>query len=201
MPDLKEIQRICGLLDRGEIACAEFLLQFTRQMALDVGSTRAGVRILHDLPGSRTLRCVAMYDLAKESLVSVPDIVGDAEAAPYFDALVRKGTVSAELAQKNPLTSIFAAGYLVPMDVQSMLDAVLSVNGLMFGTFSCEQVGAPLKWTVRQLGTLRRIASRASLTLLHAVTATIDTAPGSLWDSSSPSRLMTMPLPLDDARR
>jgi hypothetical protein len=77
------------------------------------------------------------------------------------------------------------------------MDACFWVNGTLYGTFSCEQTGTPLDWTARQQQTLRRIAVRTSLTLMHVVTASVDTAPGALWESSTPNRLATMPMPLD----
>jgi len=87
--------------------------------------------------------------------------------------------------------------YLVPSDVYSMMDVGFSVNGMLFGTFSCEEVGATMAWTQRQLQLLRKTASRASLSLLHAVTSQVDTDPGALWETSSPNRLVTMPMSLD----
>ncbi len=56
-------------------------------------------------------------------------------------------------------------------------------------------------WMPRQLRLLRRIASRASLTLLHAVTATVDTTPGALWDPSSPNRLATITMPFEEGHK
>ena len=64
-------------------------------------------------------------------------------------------------------------------------------------SFSCEQVGTPVEWSQRQIQSLRKIAARASLTLMHVVSATVDTAPGALWETSTPNRLTTMPMPLD----
>jgi len=72
-----------------------------------------------------------------------------------------------------------------------------AVNGELFGTFSCEQLNQPLEWTQRQVQMLRKLASRASLTLMHVVTGNVDTAPGALWETSTPNRLATMPMPLD----
>lgn len=56
---------------------------------------------------------------------------------------------------------------------------------------------APVVWTQRQLQLLRQVGSRASLALLHAATANPETQPASLWEPSSPNRLLTMPSPLD----
>ncbi|MGD9836111.1 MAG: hypothetical protein AB7U92_25450, partial [Piscinibacter sp.] len=78
-----------------------------------------------------------------------------------------------------------------------LLDVCFSINGVPFGTFSCEQAGQPLVWTQRQAQMLRQVGSRASLALLHAATAMPDTQPAALWEPSSPNRLLTMPAPLD----
>jgi hypothetical protein len=77
------------------------------------------------------------------------------------------------------------------------MDMGFSVNGVLFGTFTCEQIRVPTDWSQRQLQTLRKIAARASLSLMHVVNASVDTAPGALWESSTPNRLATMPMPLD----
>ena len=81
------------------------------------------------------------------------------------------------------------------------LTVIATIGGVLFGTFSCEQVGHAVNWTPRQLQLLRKIGSRASLALVHAIHADAETAPGTLWEPSSPNRLATMPVPLDDQRR
>ena len=100
-------------------------------------------------------------------------------------------------ARTHPATRGFADDYLAPLEIRSLLDVCFSVNGVPFGMFSCEQIGVPMDWTLRQLQQLRQIGSRASLTLVRAAAAATDTGPASLWDTSSPNRFMTMPLPLD----
>jgi GAF domain-containing protein len=199
MPDVKAVQRICGLLDRGEIDRVQFFEQLTRRMAIDIGCSRAAVRMLINNPEGPALRSMAMYDLASGQLVRVPDMAG-ADSAPYFDALLRDGCVLAADCLAHPATAPFVAGYLAPQHVLSLLDVTFSINGVLYGCFSCEQLGQPTTWAPQQLSLLRQIAARASLTLMHAITAQIDTTPGALWEPSTPNRLMTMPMPLDVAK-
>lgn len=200
MPDTRQIQNICGQLERGEIDNAQFLEQFTRELAERIGCSRAGVWIFIETAQGRALRCVAMYDAARDRMVDAPDMVG-AEASRYFDALARDGCIVAPDALAHPATAGMEGEYLQHHDVRSLLDVCFSVNGVLFGTFSCEQVGHPVAWSPRQLQLLRKIGSRASLALMHAVDADARTAPGALWEPSSPNRLATMPMPLDDARK
>jgi hypothetical protein len=197
VPDLSDIDRVCGLLDRDEIDRAEFLERFTRQTATEIACSRAGVRLLVDTPEGQVLRCLAMYDAARDGPMQAPDMRGSDPSA-YIELLSQDGYVTAADARTDPATAGFLDAYLAPMNVYSLLDVGFSVNGVLFGTFSCEMVGEIANWTPRQLRLLRRIASRASLTLMHAINAQVDTGPGALWEPSSPNRLITLTVPLDD---
>jgi hypothetical protein len=197
MADLMALQRICGLLDRGEIEQAEFLDQFTRRVAEDIGCSRAAVRMLVQVPGGAALRCLSMFDAGSGRLMQAPDLAA-ADGAAYFDELLRHGCIVAPDCRDEPATAPFTASYFEPMNVYSLLDVAFSVNGVLYGSFSCEEAGARHPWVPAQLQLLRQIASRASLTLMHAITSQIDTAPGALWEPSTPNRLMTMPMALDD---
>ena len=196
MPDLMAVQRICGLLDRGEIDRTEFLRQLPLLMAMEIGCSRAAVRLLINAPDGPALRTLVMHDALLGHLVSVPDMAGPLPE-PYFDALLRDGAIVAPDCASHPALAPFIAGYLRPQDVRSLLDVAFSVNGVLYGSFSCEQVGSTMAWNQPQLTLLRQIGSRSSLTLMHAIEAQIDTTPGALWEPSTPNRLMTMPMPLD----
>jgi GAF domain-containing protein len=200
MPDPQDMHEICARLDRGEIDRNQFLESFTRDMTALIGCTRAGVWLFIDTADGRALRCMAMYDRARDQMVSATDM-SIAYAQAYFDTLLRDGAVVAPDARTDPTTQVFLATYLLPLDIHSILDVSFSVNGVMFGIFSCEQVGAPARWTQRQLQWLRQIGSRASLTLLNAATAQAETDMDPLWEPSTPNRLRTLhaPLETDDA--
>lgn len=197
MADLTELQRIAGRLERGDIDNAQFLDLFTRFMAGHIGCSRAGVWIFVDAPAGRMLRCVAMYDARADRLVACADLSNSTVGA-YFAALEQDGVINAPDALTHPALCGFAAAYLLPLDVRSVLEVCFSVNGQVFGVFSCEQVGEAVVWTQRQLQALRQIGSRASLSLMHSVSSNLDTAPGALWESSHSSRLAsTMAMPID----
>jgi GAF domain-containing protein len=195
MPDLTALQRICGLLDRGEIELAQFLAQIARHMVQDIGCSRAGVRMLIHSQDGPALRGAGLVDAAGAP-ARVPDMPGT-KAQPYFDTLLRDGCVVSPDCLHDPVTAAFVPAYLGPQDVRSLLDVSFSVNGVLYGTFTCEQIGGTQAWSPYQLALLRQISSRVSLTLMHTITAHIDTTPGALWEPSTPNRLMTMPMALD----
>jgi hypothetical protein len=196
MPDQPDLQVISGRLERGEIDSAQYLEQLMRFVARQIGCSRAGLRLFVETAAGRALRCVAMFDASLDRMVTAIDIPSPADGL-YLECLQRDGSVSASQALTDPVTSGALRPYLQACNVVSLMDMSFSVNGVLFGTFSCEQLGSPVDWTQRQLQALRKIASRASLTLMHVVSASVDTAPGALWESSTPNRLATMPMPFD----
>lgn len=200
MPDQPDLQTISGRLERGEIDSAQYLEQLMRFVAGQIGCSRAGLRLFVDTADGRALRCVAMYDTALDRMVGAADVV-HAEDSFYLERLRRDGNVCASQALADPVTSGSLREYLIDAGAVSLMDMSFSVNGALFGTFSCEQTHTPIDWTQRQLQALRRTASRASLSLMHVVNAAVDTAPGALWEPSVPNRLATMPMPLDMPKR
>ena len=200
MPAPADLQFISGRLERGEIDSAEYLQQLTRFVAAQIGCSRAGVRVFVETGDGRALRSVAMFDATLDRMVAAPDIP-NADQGRYFECLQHDGSVCVAHARTDPVTSGLLNDYLLPANVVSLMDMCFSVNGVLFGTFSCEQVGAPIDWSQRQLQTLRKLASRGSLSLMHAVSNGIDTAPGALWESSTPNRLATKPMPLELLRK
>ncbi len=196
MPDQPDLQTISGRLERGEIDSAQYLEQLMRFVAAQIGCTRAGLRLFIDTPEGRTLRSVAMYDAAQDRMIGPVDIA-HAGTDPYLERLQHEGNVAAADAATDPVTAGALRDYVRDNGIVSLMDMSFSVNGVLFGTFSCEQLVRRVEWTQRQLQTLRKIASRASLTLMHVVNASVDTTPGALWETSTPNRLATMPMPLD----
>ena len=195
MPEQPELQIISGRLERGEIDSAQFLEQLMRFLAAQIGCTRAAFRVFVDIDSGRVLRCAALYDARTDRMEPAVDVL-HAENGAYLDRLQSDGCVCAPRVLDDRIAAGALRDYLEAAGIVSLMDMSFSVNGVLFGTFSCEQVGTPIDWTQRQLQTLRKIAARASLTLMHVVTATVDTAPGALWETSTPNRLATMPMPL-----
>jgi GAF domain-containing protein len=195
MTDADALQTISSRLERGEISSAQFLEQLARFMTDHIECSRAGVWFFVDAPASRVLRCAAMHDAARDCMVGTRDIP-NADVGPFFEALCRDGCIVAADARVHPALTDLLADYLVPLDIHSQLDICFSVNGVLLGIFSCEQVGTPKVWSQRHLQALRQIGSHASLSLMRAASSVIDTAPGALWDTTNPNRLATMPIPL-----
>jgi GAF domain-containing protein len=196
MPALTDLQVISGRLERGEIDSAQYLGELMRFVVKRIGCSRAGLRLLIETGQGRTMRCIAMYDATVDRMVGAEDIVyGDGDT--YFEQLLHDGSVTIMNPRRDPAAAGALGDYLGRNGVTAAMDMSFSVNGVLYGTFSCEQLDTPTEWTQRQLQVLRKIASRASLTLMHVINTSVDTAPGALWETSTPNRLATMPMPFD----
>lgn len=196
MVEFEQLQAISSSLERGEIDGAQYLEQFTRFLAAQIGCSRAAVRVFVDTENGRALRAIAMHDAVQNRIIAAEDLLR-ADTGAYFERLLHDGCVVITDTRADPIAAPFRKPYYEPRDIRSVMDMCFAVNGELFGTFSCEQQGRTVEWTQRQVQMLRKLAARASLTLMHVVTVNVDTAPGALWETSTPNRLATMPMPLD----
>jgi GAF domain-containing protein len=171
-------RRLCAQLVDGAIDQSTFLERCTRLTNAIVGSSRTGIWMFVDTGAGRVLRCLAMYDSVADRMTSVPD--EKREVQPYFDELEQSGFVMAHNAQVHPATMGLLARRLSASGVRSLLASAFSVNGHLFGAFTCTQVGELREWTPRQLATLRQIGGPASLALYKASRFTPDTGLGPL---------------------
>jgi GAF domain-containing protein len=180
MKSQMEIQRICAAIENGEIDRASFLERCTKLVAAEVGCSRAGIWVFRETVRGRTLHCLALHDRANRAMTTVPDEAGDHVVA-YFQALEQVGYVMATDARVHFATAGLFADHLAPNGVESMMAASFSVNGKLYGAFTCSQVGRQMEWDRQQLNVLRQIGSRASLALAaHAARTAMDTRPAAL---------------------
>src|SRR6266516_2200306 len=96
----------------------------------------------------------------------------------YFQTLEKVGYVIAADARTHFATAGFFAEQLAPRGIESIMAASFSVNGKLYGAFTCTQVGSQTEWGRPQLNVLRQIGARVSLALAtHAARTALDTRP------------------------
>jgi GAF domain-containing protein len=176
MPDLAEFQLLCGRLEHHEVSPAEFIEQCTRAMAEAIDCSRAGIWLFEKEGDDRVLRCLGIYDRGANRMTRVPDEVRHLVGA-YFEALEQTGHVVAVDALTHPSTAGLFSQHANVNDVRSLLAAAFSVNGRLFGAFTCSNTREPMNWTRAQLATLKRMGARASLALARPTHASAFTLP------------------------
>jgi GAF domain-containing protein len=95
---------------------------------------------------ARTLiRCVDLFEQGQNRHSSGTEL--HAKDFPvYFRALEQERTIAAHDAQIDPRTAEFAAPYLKPLDIVSMLDVPIWAGDRMVGVVCHEQVGRRRAW-------------------------------------------------------
>ena len=86
----------------------------------------------------------------------------------YFAAIVENLPVVAPKAQTDPATAEFAADYLVPRGISSMLDAPVWLRGKVVGVLCHEHVGPPREWSGEDIDFASSAAMMISLALEEA---------------------------------
>ncbi|MBL8753886.1 MAG: response regulator [Planctomycetes bacterium] len=81
----------------------------------------------------------------------------------YFAALLGERFLAADDAQADPRTSEFAATYLQPLGITSMLDCGLWQQQNVIGVVCLEHVGAPRHWSVEERDFVASVADIAML--------------------------------------
>jgi diguanylate cyclase (GGDEF)-like protein/PAS domain S-box-containing protein len=83
----------------------------------------------------------------------------------YFGALEESRAVPAHDAVADPRTSEFAAGYLRPLGITSMLDVPVRLGGRLSGVVCHEHVGPKREWTDEEQEFASSVADLAALVL------------------------------------
>lgn len=97
--------------------------------------------------GERTgIRCLDLYERGAQRHTSGKEISA-ADNPAYFQALVDADVLAADDAHRDPRTARFSPGYLVPLGISSMMDAVIRVGGVVVGVLCCEHTGQVRRWT------------------------------------------------------
>lgn len=136
------------------------LAQLTRVAVEVLRVERASVWRFDD--AKSRIECKSLFERSTERH-SASAVIERKDAPRYFDALATERTIAADDAKTDPRTNEFAAGYLTPLGIVSMLDAPIFVGGEMVGVVCNEHVGPPRTWKLWEelvAGTLADFAAQ-----------------------------------------
>lgn len=98
------------------------------------------------LDAARTkITCADLFERKKREHSSGVELFAK-DFSPYFKALTTERTIAAHDACGDPRTSCFAASYLQPLGISSMLDVPIWVGTRMVGVVCHEHVGPKRRW-------------------------------------------------------
>jgi len=146
----------------GDLASA--VEQITELAARVMGVERMGVW-LFDQQGDE-LRCVDLYE-SSLNRHSAGAVLRRHEYQREFDALFTARYVDADDPLTDPRTAGYVDGYLKPLGITSMLDAVISARGRNLGVLCFEHVNQPHHWEPDEIAFACQISDQIALLLLN----------------------------------
>ncbi len=166
MPDRKPIMALSNQLMTGQISRETFLHGLTREITAQLGCTRASFWVYGDSLRS-SIELVCLYD-AGTGEHSQGMRLSEDDFAPYFEAMRADDMIVASEAHTHPATRCFKELYFEPLNIYSLLDVGVSINGAPFGLFCCENVSFVKHWSDEDVKFLRETGVLIGLALKRA---------------------------------
>ena len=118
--------------------------------------------------GQRTgIRCLDLYERTDNRHSSGLEISASDNPA-YFQALIEADVLAADDAHRDDRTRQFSEGYLVPLGITSMMDAVIRLGGGVVGVLCCEHTGRMRRWSHDEQTFAVALANLAGMLLVGA---------------------------------
>lgn len=164
---------------KNEIGLSQSLLQLSKQQCIDEGDLEKSYALITEaiteaLEVARAslwfynedrsaIICAELFDTIKNEHSAGLELRRN-DFLSYFEFLASERILSAGDARENPATRDFTASYLKPLNIYSLLDAPIRIQGKMTGVICCEQLGHVRQWTVLEetfMGNIADILARA----------------------------------------
>jgi two-component system, cell cycle sensor histidine kinase and response regulator CckA len=138
--------------------------EVTELAAKAVGVERANVWLFN--PDETELHCIDLYE-ATPARHSAGAVLREAQYAREFSALKGAPFVDADDAVTDPRTAGYVEGYLKPLRITAMLDAVVRVAGRHIGRLCLEHVDKPHHWERDEVAFACQLADKIALSLVN----------------------------------
>ncbi len=147
--------------------------QITELGAQVMGVERVGIW-LFDEHGDE-LRCVDLFE-SSLNRHSAGAVLHRSEYQNEFDALLTATYVDADDPLTDPRTAGYVEGYLKPLGITSMLDAVIRARGRNLGVLCFEHVNQPHHWQPDEIAFACQMGDQIALLLLNRERARAEAA-------------------------
>jgi PAS domain S-box-containing protein len=134
--------------------------EVTEAAAAVTGVERANVWLFNE--AETELRCIDNYE-ATPRRHSEGAMLTEAEYGNEFRALKSARFVDAHDPLTDPRTAGYVEGYLKPLGITAMLDAVIQVSGRHLGLLCLEHVGKPHRWEQDEIAFACQLADKIAL--------------------------------------
>lgn len=143
-------------------------------------------------PDQKEFHCVSMYDQSNHEHTSGL-VIQCSDNPVYFKELKDKSRIYVNDVRSDPRTAMFVENYFDPLDIHSLIDAGIHVNGELVGVLCYEQTGKIREWYPDEESFASTLAAVAAQTLINDERLRTEKA---LRSSEAQFRLLMEGLPL-----
>ncbi|MDP2003384.1 MAG: PAS domain S-box protein [Desulfurivibrionaceae bacterium] len=115
--------------------------------------------------GDATLSCRCLYDSETGQFLPNGENLSCREIPHYSAALKGDEPIVAEEAQNHPATAELSEHYLLPLDIRSMLDLPLKLNGEIAGVLCLEARKIRRRWAPHEIALCMGVAAQVSMAM------------------------------------
>jgi len=160
-----QVSTMCELSQSQAINLGDLKIAFqelTEKTAFTLQIERVSIWLFDD---ERTkIKCVDLFEKKSHSHSQGFELFA-IEYPNYFAAISSQPIVAADDAQNDVNTYEFKENYLIPLNILSMLDSSLQIDGKLGGLICCEQVGSKRIWTKAEQNFIRSVANLITLAI------------------------------------
>lgn len=161
MHDASLLMNLYKMLSEKKLDRPRFFQMLARCVVQEMATSRASIWFLAGDLGDRAV-CESLYD-ASDSQWSNGMVLNEDDYGPYFEAMRNDKHIVAPQAREHPATACFCESYLEPLNIYSLLDAAIEVDGVQIGLLCCEQTASEREWTQPDLLYLQQVTAMISL--------------------------------------
>lgn len=131
----------------------------TKKAAKILNIERVGIWKYSIVAGEAKIISQKQYETTKYGYVFTKEAeIKQKEAPIYFADLVTEKNIIADFAHNHPALSEFVDDYLIPLEINSMLDIPYFIDGKFAGVICCETQGQYKNWTSEDIAFVKGIA-------------------------------------------
>lgn len=162
-----------SLLELSRLPKTDFNVALNEILRMDARTLQVSrVSFWRFQPAQQCIACERLFQADSKEIVDASGtVLHERDYPDYFAAMASARPVVADDALNHPDTRAFAAEYLVPNGVVSMLDTGVWFQGHIAGVLCHEQVGGPRAWSLEEVDYATAVASKISLALESSLRA------------------------------
>ncbi|NLH17481.1 MAG: PAS domain S-box protein [Phycisphaerae bacterium] len=153
---------VCPEIAAGQVESAA--RRITEQVCRTVNVRRAGVWLFNE--DGTELRCIDLFETPSQQHTSGA-VLDRRQFGKEFEVLDRAKYMAAHDALTDPCTAGYVEGYLKPLGISSMLDAVIRAGGTNLGILCLEHIGPPRQWQQDEIVFACQLADQVALTIFN----------------------------------